>query len=132
MRRFPFRQAAAWVASLAEALEHAHGLGVIHRDVKPSNVLIDGEGRAYLTDFGLAKNDAGAATLTIEGQLLGTPAYMAPEQAAGNERVDERTDIYCLGVILYELMTGTSPVSRQRADAAGPYSGRRPAAATKA
>jgi tetratricopeptide (TPR) repeat protein/tRNA A-37 threonylcarbamoyl transferase component Bud32 len=109
VRRFPFRQAAAWVASLAEALDHAHGLGVIHRDVKPSNVLIDGEGRAYLTDFGLAKNDAGAATLTIEGQLLGTPAYMAPEQAAGNERVDERTDIYCLGVILYELMTGTRP-----------------------
>ena len=108
--RFPFRQAAAWIASLAEALEHAHGLGVIHRDVKPSNVLIDGAGRAYLTDFGLAKSDAGVGTLTIDGQLLGTPAYMAPEQAGGHTtKVDARADVYALGVILYELLTGTRP-----------------------
>ncbi len=108
--RFPFRQAAGLVASLAEALQHAHGLGVIHRDVKPSNVLIDGDGRAFLTDFGLAKNDAGAATLTIDGQLLGTPAYMAPEQAQGQtKKVDARADVYALGVILYEMLTGTRP-----------------------
>jgi WD40 repeat protein/tRNA A-37 threonylcarbamoyl transferase component Bud32 len=110
VRRVPFRQAAVWAASLAEALAHAHGLGVVHRDVKPSNVLIDGERRAYLTDFGLAKNEAGAATFTIEGQLLGTPAYMAPEQARGQkEKVDGRADIYALGVILYELLTGMRP-----------------------
>ncbi len=82
-RRPSFRQAAEWVASLAEALEHAHSLGVIHRDVKPSNVLLDAEDRVYLTDFGLAKSDSNEVTLTIDGQLIGTPAYMAPEQARG-------------------------------------------------
>jgi eukaryotic-like serine/threonine-protein kinase len=105
-----YRQAVEWIAELADALEHAHGIGVIHRDVKPSNVLIDCDGRAFLTDFGLAKSDALAATLTAEGQLIGTPAYMAPEQTRGEkEKVDARTDVYALGVIFYELLTGTRP-----------------------
>ena len=76
-----FRRSAEWIAAMAKALEHAHVRGVIHRDVKPSNILIDVAGHIYLTDFGLAKNEAGEATLTIDGQVVGTPAYMAPEQA---------------------------------------------------
>ena len=109
-RRPGFRQSAEWVAALADALQHAHEQGIIHRDVKPSNVLIDREGQVYLTDFGLAKSNTALATLTIDGQMLGTPAYMAPEQTdESNAKVDARTDIYSLGVVLYELLTGARP-----------------------
>ncbi len=109
-RRPGFRQSAEWAAALAEAVQHAHEQGVIHRDIKPSNVLIDTEGRVYLTDFGLAKSDTALATLTIDGQILGTPAYMAPEQTVESiEPVDARTDVYSLGVVLYELLTGARP-----------------------
>ena len=87
-RRLTFREAAALVAEVAEALDYAHELGVVHRDVKPSNILLDRParacvGRPLVTDFGLARREDGEVTLTLEGQILGTPAYMSPEQAPG-------------------------------------------------
>jgi WD40 repeat protein/tRNA A-37 threonylcarbamoyl transferase component Bud32 len=109
-RRPGFREAAELIARLADALEYAHGQGVVHRDVKPSNVLLSEDGTAFLTDFGLAKRDAAEATMTVAGAVLGTPAYMSPEQARGeSHRVDGRADVYSLGVMLYQLLTGELP-----------------------
>ena len=97
---------ARWGLQAAEALSHSHQRGVIHRDVKPSNLLLDAEGVLWLTDFGLAKR-ADEVTLTVRGALLGTPRYMSPEQAESLERpIDHRTDLYSLGASLYELATG--------------------------
>ncbi len=102
--RFAPREAARLAMQAAEALEHAHGLGVLHRDVKPGNLLVDGLGHLWVTDFGLARLQ-GRGDLTDSGDLLGTLRYMSPEQAAGGRVLDPRTDVYALGATLYELLT---------------------------
>jgi hypothetical protein len=101
------QRAAAIVAQLGAALDAAHGCGLLHRDVKPANVLIAAGGHVYLTDFGLVKRMAGSAKLTRSGDLLGTVDYIAPEQIRG--AVDRRSDVYSLGCVLFHCLTGTVP-----------------------
>lgn len=105
--RIPFKRVLRIASSIASALEHAHGHSVLHRDVKPDNILIADEGRVVLTDFGLAKVKD-HFSVTQAGQSIGTVGYFAPEQMRG-DKVDERTDVYQLGLTLYEALTGTLP-----------------------
>src|SRR5262249_56129207 len=104
------RESVELTAGVADALQYAHDHGVVHRDVKPSNIILSEDNRPRLMDFGLAKRDTGEITITVDGQVLGTPAYMSPEQARGEaHKVDGRSDVYSLGVILYRLLAGELP-----------------------
>jgi len=110
--RMPPEKALAIVPQVCEALQYAHDEGVVHRDIKPENILIDARGRIKIADFGLAKIVSGPAeewTLTGTHQVMGTPRYMAPEQMEGSHGVDHRADIYSLGVVFYEMLTGQVP-----------------------
>lgn len=126
--RFTPEQALAVVPSLCDALQFAHGQGVLHRDIKPENILLDSKGRVKIADFGIAKivgeEGGDAALLTRSGARLGTAPYMAPEQFEQPASVDHRADIYSLGVVLYEMLTGELPLGRfappsEKADVGG-------------
>ena len=104
-------EAAELLIPICEALHHAHRHGVIHRDVKPGNILVDEDRKPYVADFGLAKQVSAASSISSEGRILGTALYMSPEQAAGKSaELDVRTDLYAIGVILFEMLTGHTPV----------------------
>ncbi len=107
---WPPEKTAALLADVADALHEAHRAGVVHRDLKPENILVDAEGRPRVSDFGLARLDQASVRLTKSNEVMGTPLYMAPEQMTGQAaQVGPRTDVYALGVVLYELVAGRLP-----------------------
>jgi tetratricopeptide (TPR) repeat protein/predicted Ser/Thr protein kinase len=109
----PPRRVASLLRDVALAVQHAHDQGVLHRDLKPQNILVDAAGRACVTDFGLAREIEGGKSLTLTGMVVGTPAYMSPEQARGEKDLDGRSDVSGLGAVLYELLAGRPPFAGQ-------------------
>jgi serine/threonine protein kinase len=108
-KRLSLAETTRIISQIGDALDYAHSQGIIHRDIKPSNILVDQRGNCLLTDFGIAKMVEGSTErLTVTGGIIGTPAYMSPEQGLG-QTLDGRSDIYALGVILYEMITGQVP-----------------------
>jgi serine/threonine-protein kinase len=103
------KESARILERIGSALDHAHKRGIIHRDLKPGNILFDQYGEAYLADFGIVHVSTSSAALTASGSLVGTPAYMSPEQVYGDKKLDGRSDIYALGVILFQMLTGGIP-----------------------
>ncbi len=109
-KRIPIRRAAELLVKIARTVQYAHQRGVLHRDIKPGNILLDADGEPHLTDFGLARLVEKESTVTQTAQILGTPSYMAPEQAAGkNEQLTTAADVYGIGAICYQLLTGVPP-----------------------
>ena len=108
--QLPLDDALQITREVAEALSYAHSLGIVHRDIKPENILLE-SGHALVTDFGVARvvDDVDAQRITETGIAVGTPAYMSPEQAAGNQRIDGRSDVYSLACVLYEMLAGEPP-----------------------
>src|ERR1044072_8364260 len=112
VRRSPMsiRQAVELIAKVARTVHYAHEHGIVHRDLKPGNLLLDAKGEPHLTDFGLARLVESESTMTRTLEVLGTPSYMAPEQAAGNNAaISSVTDVYGLGAVLYQVLTGQPP-----------------------
>jgi len=107
-KKLPIPVALNIFVQICRGLEHAHNRGVVHRDIKPANILLANDGYVKIADFGLA-HSSHLPSMTVTGATLGTPAYMSPEQAAGNRKIDARADIFSLGVVMYEMLTGIKP-----------------------
>src|SRR5262249_7886507 len=109
----PAREAAEIVATISRAVHHAHQRGILHRDLKPGNILVDGQAQPHVTDFRLSKHVEGDPGHTRTGSIVGTPSYMPPEQARSQKVLTTAVDVYSLGAILYELVTGRPPFRAQ-------------------
>ncbi|MBA3495630.1 MAG: serine/threonine protein kinase, partial [Gemmatimonadales bacterium] len=119
-RQLPVGEAVRIAHEAARALDYAHRNGVVHRDVKPENILLTGDGDTLVADFGIGQGlgePAESERLTMTGVIVGTPAYMSPEQAAGERELDGRSDIYSLGCVLYEMLAGEAPFTGPTAQA---------------
>jgi eukaryotic-like serine/threonine-protein kinase len=117
-RQLPLEEAVRYAGEVADALGYAHARGIVHRDIKPENILLS-SGHAVIADFGIARavSEAGAGRFTQPGLAVGTPAYMSPEQAAGEQEIDGRSDLYSLGSVLYEMLAGRPPFQGPTAQA---------------